>query len=125
MNLRLRIHLAGDGGEEFFGAGLERLLRGVERVGSIQGAAKEMDLSYVKALKILRRLEGHLGVSLLKRSKGGAAHGGAELTAAGREFLRAYDELRAKICAAGAEAFAEFEAAWEAASASAGRADGE
>ena len=63
MKLHVKMALASEAGEEFCGAGLLQLLEGIGRHGSIQRAAQDMELSYVKALKILNRLEGALGES--------------------------------------------------------------
>ena len=93
MKLHVRIMLANERGEEFMGAGLLQLLDGIERRRSIAQAARVMSLSYVKALRILTRLERRLGRKLVLRQKGGAAHGGAELTPAGRRFARDFKRL--------------------------------
>ncbi len=97
MEVDVRILLKSDDGEPFMGIGLVWLLRGIERTRSISEAAREMDLSYPKALRMLRNLERGLGVPALTRRKGGAERGGAELTALGRDFLDRYDRLQARI----------------------------
>ena len=79
------------------GPGLLRLLRGIEETRSIAQAARAMDLSYVKALRILTRLERHIGRELVRRSKGGAERGGAELTPAGRRLVRDFQNLHDTI----------------------------
>jgi molybdate transport system regulatory protein len=93
MKLHVRIMLANERGEEFMGAGLLQLLNNIERRRSIAQAARAMSLSYVKALRILARLERNLGRDLVRRQKGGAAHGGTELTPAGRRFVRDFKQL--------------------------------
>lgn len=109
MNLHLRITLANDSGNEFFGRGLCELLEGIAERGSIQQAAKTMNLSYVKALHILSRLEQEVGFPLVVRHRGGASHGGAELTEVALSFLAAYRQLEHSVKAAGDEAFARFQ----------------
>lgn len=93
MKLHVKVTLAGGRDEEFMGPGLLELLRGIEDTHSISQAAKAMRLSYVKALHILSRLESRLNRKLVRRSKGGAARGGAELTAAGHRFVRDFSQL--------------------------------
>lgn len=77
MQIRLKISLVNDRGETFMGIGLIWLLRTIEDSGSISQASKEMNLSYVKALKIINRLEENLGDKLLVRTHGGSDRGGS------------------------------------------------
>jgi len=88
--------------------GLLQLLEGIDRHGSIQQAARDMELSYVKALKILNRVERELGEPLLIRQKGGASRGKSELTPFARQFAANFAKLRNKLVKAGNQAFSEF-----------------
>jgi|GEM_PF-1936766 len=72
------------------GIGLVWLLTRIRRLHSISKAAQDMDMSYVKAHSILKRLERRLRRPLLLRSRGGAAKGGAELTPFAERFLARY-----------------------------------
>lgn len=108
MKLHLKVAVASDSDEEFFGVGLLELLEGIERHGSIQQAAREMDLSYVKALKILNRLERELGETLLIRQKGGASRGSTKLTPFARRFAADFANLRNMLLKAGNRAFDGF-----------------
>ncbi len=109
MRLHVKLALASEAGEEFCGFGLLQLLEGIGEHGSIQQAARDMDLSYVKALKILNRLERELGETLLVRHRGGASRGSTELTPFARQFIRDFAGLRRKIRQAAAAAFTGFE----------------
>ena len=97
MKVQVRIALADESGTEFCGPGLLELLDGVQRLGSIQQAAREMKLSYVKALKVLNRLEKALGEPLLIRHKGGAERGHSSLTPFARLFMRDFAALRKEV----------------------------
>lgn len=108
MKLHVKIALANDRDEEFCGFGLLQLIDGIDRHGSIQQAAREMDLSYVKALKILNRLERELGETLLVRHKGGAARGSTELTPFAHQFVAEFAKLRQWLIAAGKRKFPDF-----------------
>ena len=109
MKLHVRIMLANERDEEFMGAGLLELLDGIERRRSIAQAARAMNLSYVKALRILARLERNLGRKLVLRQKGGAAHGGAELTPAGRRFARDFKRLHDSLARLAQRRFKPFQ----------------
>lgn len=105
----MKLALANAADEEFCGFGLLQLLEGIGVHGSIQQAARDMDLSYVKALKILNRLERELGETLLVRHKGGASRGHTELTPFARRFMRDFEGLRGKVRQAADAAFKGFQ----------------
>ena len=113
MKLHVKMALASEAEEEFCGAGLLQLLEGIGRHGSIQRAAQDMELSYVKALKILNRLERELGETLLVRHKGGAERGHTELTVFARRFMRDFSALRVKVGKAAEGAFRGFQQRYE------------
>lgn len=113
MKLHVKLALATGRDEEFCGPGLLQLLDGIGRHGSIHRAARDMDLSYVKALRILNRLEAALGRTLLVRHKGGAARGHTELTPFARRFMRDFTALRRKVRRSADAAFAGFQKQYE------------
>ena len=102
----VRIMLKDHEGQSFMGIGLVWLLSGIDRCRSVSSAAREMDLSYPKALRIIKNLERGLGKQVIVRRKGGSERGGAELTPYGREFLARYDRVQRKIKHLGAAVFA-------------------
>ena len=90
------------------GIGLVWLLREIDRRGSIRRASEKMGLSYAKALKIINRLEKHLGRKLLIRKRGGCDRGGAEMTPFGRTFIDEYDRMQAAVKNAAEKEFTRF-----------------
>ncbi len=76
------------------GPGPLRLLRAIREHRSINKAAAAMQLSYVKALKMLDRLEGNFGQQILVRRKGGAQRGGTDLTPIGEQLVAEYERLQ-------------------------------
>ena len=89
-----RITLTDDTGIKFFGEGPCRLLRCVEKTGSLRAAAMEMEMAYSKASKILKQAEIALGYSLTMRSAGGKSGGGSILTPEGKRWLQQYEAYR-------------------------------
>ena len=89
-----KILFTDDNGIKFFGEGPLRLLRSVEKTGSLRAAAMEMEMAYSKASKILKQAEENLGFPLTSRSKGGKDGGGSNLTPEGRRWLRQYEAYR-------------------------------
>jgi len=74
----------------FIGRGPAMLLQGIGRLGSINQSAREMNMSYMKALKMIKRMEASLGGKILKTETGGREHGGAELTPLAEKVLALY-----------------------------------
>ncbi len=92
MEVRSKIWLEVDG-EAVFGSGREALLKEIDKLGSINKAAKEIHISYRKALSYIQTMEQRLGSRLVERKAGGLNGGGASLTKSGREFLIRYESL--------------------------------
>jgi molybdate transport system regulatory protein len=69
------------------------ILREVGDCGSISQAARNVGVSYKAAWQALDMLSNLAGVPLVERSVGGAGGGGATLTRAGEQLLRAGREL--------------------------------
>ena len=89
-----KIIFTDDNGIKFFGEGPLRLLRSVERTGSLRAAAMEMEMAYSKATRLLKQAEHHLGFPLTTRSAGGKDGGGSRLTPEGARFLGQYEAYR-------------------------------
>ncbi len=88
LHLTLRIRLAKE--DIFFGPGVVTLLTLTKEFESLNGAAKEMNLSYTKAYKMIKVAEKALGFKLLDRKIGGVGGGGSSLTPECVEFLEQY-----------------------------------
>ena len=89
-----KITFTDDNGIKFFGEGPCRLLRGIEKTGSLRAAAMEMEMAYSKASKLLKQAESTLGYPLTMRSTGGKDGGGSVLTPEGRQLLLQYETYR-------------------------------
>ncbi len=93
MEIRSKIWLEING-EPVFGSGREALLRSIDKLGSINKAARDINLSYRKSLSYIQSMEKRLGIRLVERKAGGRHGGGALLTKEAKEFLRKYSVLR-------------------------------
>lgn len=78
------------GGEPVFGRGRRALLDAIDTYGSINRAAKEIDISFRKAWGHIKAMEERLGIKLVERRAGGKNGGGAALTDDARKFLKQY-----------------------------------
>lgn len=96
MQVKSKIWLESDG-KLCFGTGRARLLRAVERTGSLSRAAQELGVSYRHAWSQVRSSEERLGELLLVRRRGGKERGGAELTGKARELIAQFEELDSQV----------------------------
>lgn len=94
MKAVTKITFLNDDGEKFFGEGPARLLREIDKTGSLRAAAISMGMAYTKALKLMKQAEYALGFSLITRTTGGKAGGGSILTPEGIRWLRQYEAYR-------------------------------
>ena len=89
MEIKVKIWLE-QKGEVVAGDGKVRLLKLVERHGSIQKAAQENGMSYRHAWGAIRKMELRSGLKLVETRAGGKAGGGARLTAPAKDFVARY-----------------------------------
>ena len=84
----------------YMGPGRADLLQGIAETGSITQAGKRMDMSYKRAWSLVQALNEGFGAPLVEASRGGAAQGGARLTADGQFVLHSYRAMQAAARAA-------------------------
>ena len=97
MKPAIRITLQDDQNEKFFGEGPCRLLKAIEKTGSLRSAAISMDMAYSKAWRIIRTAEEVFGCKLLDSTTGGRNGGGAILTPQAERLLSAYNAYVADL----------------------------
>lgn len=108
MRAATKITITDDNGIKFFGEGPCRLLRYVEKTGSLRAAALEMEMAYSKASKLLKQAEATLGFPLTRRSAGGKDGGGSILTPEGKRWLQQYEAYRDACVNANRELFRRY-----------------
>ena len=74
FRVRSKVWLEFDG-QPFLGDGRYRILAAIEHAGSINAAAKHLDISYRKAWSQLQVMEEHAPFPLLQRRLGGKGGG--------------------------------------------------
>jgi molybdate transport system regulatory protein len=92
-HLKLRAQILSDS-EIAFGPGKADLLDAIARTGSISAAARDMNMSYRRAWLLVDAMNRCFREPLVKAGRGGAEHGGAEVTAFGRSILKRYRSLQ-------------------------------
>jgi molybdate transport system regulatory protein len=84
-------------GQRFFGPGPVQLLELIEETGSINQAAKKMDMSYKKAWSIINNLNATATHPLVITATGGQKGGGSTISAEAKAFIAYYRELRTRF----------------------------
>jgi molybdate transport system regulatory protein len=91
--IKLRLRITHEG-EDAFGPGKAQLLESLLETASLNRTAKEMKMSYVKALALARAMNAHFTEPLVVLSRGGTKGGGAQVTETGRLVLSEYHAMR-------------------------------
>lgn len=92
--LDLKIYVRDNKNDEpILGRGPIELLEYIKETGSIRKAAINMNMSYVKAHGIIKRMENYLKTEVVKKRIGGIYGGGSELTAIGVKLIESYNKL--------------------------------
>ena len=103
LHYKVTLCLMGD--KRAFGPGVAELLEGVRRHGSLQGAARDMAMSYSKAWTIMRNAEAIWGFPLIHRYVGGKDGGRSVLTQQAETILARYEQMNEALHAMAALQF--------------------
>ncbi|MFH1799040.1 MAG: LysR family transcriptional regulator [Candidatus Omnitrophota bacterium] len=96
MNIKSKIWLEKDN-KMVFGAGKSLILKAIKETGSINQAAKKLNMSYRHAWSYIRSIEKRLNKELVTKIKGGQGGGGAVLTPYAARLLQTFDKLERDI----------------------------
>ena len=101
-NLRIngRIWLetaASDEAERFMGIGRLELLSHIQRTGSINQAAKTMNMSYKRAWDLVHSMNTQADQPLVITQTGGSTGGGAIVTEEGEKYIAHYQGLQERF----------------------------
>lgn len=96
MQIKSKVWFEKDG-ELVFGVGKSLILKAIGETGSINKAAKRMNMSYRHAWSYIRSAEKRLGKPLLIKIKGGKEGGGAVLTDYAKDLLEKFEKLEEDV----------------------------
>lgn len=96
MKVKFKIWLEEKDGVAF-AEGRKMLLEAVDRLGSLNAAAKELGMSYRAAWGKIKATEKALGIKLLEVTTGGKGGGGATLTPEAKELISKYKQYTDKM----------------------------
>lgn len=106
LRCRLRPRLRVLCGEEIvLGPGKADLLEAIARTGELRRAAGQLGMSYMRAWKLVRVMNGAFREPLIETTRGGAGHGSARLTKTGTTVLAEYHEMERRSLAASSPGF--------------------
>lgn len=97
LQANCRLWFFAEGSAGVFGDGKVRLLREIDRCGSLRQAALALDVSYRKAWGDLNKAESCLGRQLIVRRRGGRDGGQTRLTEDGRRWIDAYEQFSGAV----------------------------
>ncbi|RCW47385.1 MULTISPECIES: NTP transferase domain-containing protein [unclassified Halanaerobium] len=92
INLNYKLWL--EKSDKVFGDGPCDILLRIDRYGSLNKAAQDINMSYSQAWNLINDIEHRLGFKLIERHKGGSSGGGSKLTSKGRKFLNNFLAFR-------------------------------
>ncbi len=92
FKVKSRIWIESDTGV-FLGEGRVRLLKAIDHFGSISEAAKDLDISYKKAWKLVKSMNESSTKEMVIKTKGGTGGGKSVLTDYARETILFFDGL--------------------------------
>lgn len=95
-SIKTRIRIVEDDGTIVMGPGKADLLEAIASSGSIRAAAEELGMSYMRAWTLVRTMNAAFQSPLVEKMRGGAAQGGAQLSARGRKVLDLYRRMEQK-----------------------------
>ena len=107
MRIRTKVWIDDDHGNVIFGGGREHMLEAIERLGSMNKAAKELNMSYRALWGRIKSTEERLGKQVLVTKPGGGKDCGSALTPAGKSLLKNYKRLKERIIKVADQEFAK------------------
>ena len=91
--IRSKVWIEDENGNVVFGLGRMRILEAVQRLGSINAAAKELKMGYRAIWGRITASEERLGKPLLVRNIGGSSGGGSQLTPYAEALMEKFRSL--------------------------------
>ena len=105
MKVRTKVWIDDDHDHVIFGAGRVHMLETIDRLGSMNKAAKELRMSYRALWGRIKSTEKRMGAKILTTKPGGGKGRGSVLTPTAKRFLKRYKRLRNRIVQVADEEF--------------------
>ena len=105
MKVRTKVWIDDDHDKVIFGSGRVRMLEAIDRLGSMNKAAKELKMSYRALWGRIKSTEARIGAKMLITRPGGGKGNGSILTHTGNQLLRNYKLLSDSVVEQADQAF--------------------
>ncbi len=97
MKVRTKVWIEDDHGKIVFGGGREYMLEAIDRLGSMNKAAKALKMSYRTLWARIKSTGNRLGAKLVNTRPGGGKGSGSILTPTGKRLLKDYKLLEDSV----------------------------
>jgi molybdate transport system regulatory protein len=97
LKVRTKVWIEDNRGKVIFGGGREHMLEAIDRLGSMNKAAKALKMSYRGLWARIKSTENRVGVKLVTTRAGGGKGSGSSLTPTGKRFLKNYKLLEGSV----------------------------
>ena len=97
LSTRSKIWIEDGQGNVIFGSGRLKILKAIQRHGSINAAAKELNMGYRAVWARIHATEKRLGEQLLVKQSGGSAGGGSQLTPLAEFLIEKFGNVQKNI----------------------------
>lgn len=94
---RSKIWIEDSQGNVIFGSGRLKILKAIQQYGSINAAAKELNMGYRSVWARMNATEKRLGQKLLAKQTGGSTGGGSQLTPLAESLIETFGNVQRKI----------------------------
>lgn len=84
-------------GKPVIGPGGAKILKAIDRLGSISKASRELGMSYRFIWGYIRRVEEEFGFKIVSSVRGGESGGGTRLTSMGKIVLEALEDANTRF----------------------------
>jgi molybdate transport system regulatory protein len=106
--LNYKIWLSTGKGQGIMGDGKWKILKAIEKHGSLKAATEALGITYRRTWGDLKKIEEMLGFAVLEKTRGGKTGGQTQLTEKGRLLVGAFDQLHQKVDNTMEDAFLDF-----------------
>lgn len=97
IQMTCQVKLTLNKNRRFYGPGTAQLLNLIDRTQSVKSAAAAMNISYSKALQMIRTMERGLGYKVVEKKQGGTGGGESFLTEEGKLFAKKYIQFNSEV----------------------------
>jgi len=93
LRIRSKFWLEDERGRPLLGGGRQKILEKIDELGSIQAAARDLNMSYRAVWGKIKTTEERSGIKLLETVPGGGRNRGARLTPQAKDLLTLFQQL--------------------------------